>query len=77
MRIKARKAIAIHDEEQIKIEFVTGILFQKIRRTCSWNVCGIEKRKQRKKHKERGIQNSTLETEKALTKIVMEENLKS
>ena len=67
MIIKARNTIAINVEEQKKIELVASIIFPENAQNLQQECCGIEKRKEWKKHKEQRIQKWTLEKEKALT----------
>ena len=55
------------DEEQKKIELVATIIFPENAQNLQQECCGIEKRKEWKKHKEQRIQKWTLEKEKALT----------
>ena len=50
-----------------KIELVATIIFPENAQNLQQECCGIEKRKEWKKHKEQRIQKSTLEKEKALT----------
>ena len=67
MIIKARKAIAINDEEQKKFELVVCIIFPENAQNLQLECRGIEKCKEWENHNEQRIQKSTLEKEKALT----------
>ena len=76
MKIKARIAIAINDEKQVRIELVARMIFQENGKSLQLEFSGIEAQKQEKCTKGKGFKTQSWKKRKNPRQTLMEEKLK-